>query len=394
MIPATFVQVDRLSLTPSGKLDRKGVPAPELTFRSLRRVPRTPQEKILCTLFAEALGVERIGIDDNFFELGGHSLMAARLISRIRAALDIEVAIRSLFEAPTVEALARHIVGDDLNVSDLDVLIPIRPTGSSLPLFCIHPARGLSWSYSRLIHHIPSDHPIYGLQARNLIERETVPQTIEEVAAEFLNLIREIQPVGPYNLLGWSFRGLVAHAIATNLQSMGQVVGLLALLDSYPTNGENALQGWRAYHDMKLPVAGAVHGLVRDMLDNLRREGHVQFTLEDHYIDAIAGVFISNVSLMAKFVPQQFHGDLSLFAAANGKARPPVENWKFFVDGEIQIHWIDCDHEAMMDALPAAKIGRVLAGKLKNGRLAQLTESEAGSEMKLRTVVGSAANPA
>src|SRR5262249_54993904 len=157
---------------------------PEPVSAAALRGPRTPQEEVLCALFAEVLGVARLGIDDNFFELGGHSLLATRLISRIRASLDVELAIRELFEAPTVAALGRRLSAGEKARSDLEVLLPIRLAGTSRPLFCIHPAVGLSWSYSRLISHIPSDYPIYALQARNLLQGNVIPDSVEDMAED------------------------------------------------------------------------------------------------------------------------------------------------------------------------------------------------------------------
>src|SRR5262249_20652432 len=202
LVPGAIIMMTSWPLSPNGKIDRRALPSPQRHREELYRAPRTPQEEMLCEIFAEVLGLERAGIDENFFELGGHSLMATRLVSRVRARLGVELPIRMLFESPTIAELVPRLRLADNADSTLNRALPLRSGGNLPPLFCLPPGSGHSWVYTGLLDKLSADRPIYGLQSSGLAAGETFPSSIEEIVDGYTTLIRKIQPTGPYHLLG------------------------------------------------------------------------------------------------------------------------------------------------------------------------------------------------
>ncbi|MFF2905935.1 alpha/beta fold hydrolase, partial [Bacillus velezensis] len=378
MVPSAFVQMNELPLTPNGKLDRKALPAPDFQTEVTGRGPRTPQEEMLCELFAEVLHLPRVGIDDRFFDLGGHSLLAVHLMSRIREAMGAELSIGTLFEAPTVASLAERLESGT-GTSALDVLLPLRTAGEETPLFCVHPAGGLSWCYAGLMSSLEADYPIYGLQARGIGKKEPLPQSLDDMAADYIEKIRTVQPKGPYRLLGWSLGGNVIQAMATQLQSRGEEVSLLVMLDAYPNH---FLPIKNAPDDEEAVIALlALGGYDPDSLGDqpldfdtaltiLRREGSALASLDESVMMNLKDTYVNSVGLLGTYKPKPFHGDVLFFRSTIiPEWFDPIEpdTWKPYITGKIERYDLDCRHKDMCQPGPLADIGAILAEKL-NGR--------------------------
>ncbi|HEY8481793.1 MAG TPA: amino acid adenylation domain-containing protein [Spirillospora sp.] len=180
MVPAALMPVERLPLTVNGKLDVRALPTPTVTAAAQSRPPRTPDEEALCGLFAELLGLDRVGIDDDFFDLGGHSLLATRLVGRARAVLGAELAIRDLFEAPTVAELAeRARTGGSPGGRERPALAPAGDRPAEPPL---SPAQRRLWMIEQLTPSAAYVYPLV-MRMRGAFDVEAFPAALADVAA-------------------------------------------------------------------------------------------------------------------------------------------------------------------------------------------------------------------
>ncbi|KAF9178366.1 hypothetical protein BGZ49_005389, partial [Haplosporangium sp. Z 27] len=306
--------------------------------------PRDGIESTLAAIWVDLLKIERVGRNDNFFMLGGHSLLAIRVIKEVHLRLNFNLRLHVLFEMPTIANLAHHILNvDEKQGSSFDVLLPLKPHGNRLPLFCIHPATGLSWLYMGLSKHLHSDQPIYGLQARGVNGNGELAVSIEEMASDYVEQMRQIQPHGPYHLLGWSFGGNVAHTIAAQLDKLGEEVGLLGIMDSEAVIPNN-LDFMRNRPDVDL--------------------GYIYRTLSEEDAETLRQttryVINNNITLLEKYSASVFSGDMVYFSATQSLGPDPAR-WVPFTLGKIEVHKVDCKHNDMDEAENLAVVGRLLA---------------------------------
>ncbi len=199
--------------------------------------PRNPFEQKLAEIWQKSLGIEKIGIHDDFFELGGDSLLAVQLIAQLRKDFKTDFPVQSLLNVPTVAGLAEFI---EQKISCETTRQPLPPflielkmgNPQKTPLFLIHALGGHIYLYRDLVKNLPSDQPIYGIQAKGFDGDSELLTQVEEMASYYIEGIRLVQPKGPYFLGGICFGGLLSFEVAQQLHKQGQKVALLALMDS------------------------------------------------------------------------------------------------------------------------------------------------------------------
>ncbi|MFC6082726.1 non-ribosomal peptide synthetase [Sphaerisporangium aureirubrum] len=369
LVPSAVVPLASLPITVNGKLDRAALPAPDQRRHS--RGPDNAIEAVLCDLFAEALGLDHVGAEDSFFELGGDSLLAMRLIERVRSVLGTGVTIRQLFAGPTVAAVALAL-GDAADAVEEYARILRLRDGEDAPLFCMHSGGGLSWHYAGLVNHLPSGRALYGVQAAGLTGDEPLPDSIEQMAGEYLELIRSVRPEGPYHLVGWSLGGVIAHAVATRIRREGGTVAMLAVLDGYPTREITRTEDAAPQAGSDAGAEAAFGALTPgdDMVLHIQGDGPEPPGAAGETMSAVQRVVENNMRLLQDYTPDVFDGDLLLFVALRGRpellsAQDAPRAWEPYVRGVVETHSVDCDHRRMMTAEPLAQVAHVISEKLE-----------------------------
>ena len=259
------------------------------------KAPKNATEEQLAELWAELLGVDRVGVEDDFFALGGHSLLAVRLFARIRRQWGVSLTINTLFEAPTVELLARMLPASEesaraekqaekpARATEWSSVVPLRPEGDRLPLFCVAGKGGNPMNLRHLAARLDPSTPFYGIQHRGLDGEQPPHESVEEMAASCIRDIQKIQPTGPYQLSGYSAGGLVAFEMAHQLTAAGEEIALLALFDTPSPERLHIGKLTRLkMHLQELKKRGpryllpSVKKRARALLDRLRREPEPQ----------------------------------------------------------------------------------------------------------------------
>ena len=383
MIPSAFISKESLPLTPNGKIDRKTLSQLSVdSYQLLGKTfiaPRDTLELQLVQIWEDVLNVRPIGVRDNFFELGGHSLLAVRLMAQIGQQLNKHLPLATLFQGSTIEQLATllHQQTDTLPWSPL---VAIQPKGEKPPLFCVHPGGGNVLCYFELAQHLGTEQPFYGLQAVGIEAGQKPKTTVEEMATFYIKALQTVQPQGPYQLVGWSFGGIVAFEMARQLQAQAQSVSFLALLDTVTPCFFSADSQQSKENEAQLLVelfAETNIALSPEHLRQLNPDEQLAYVIKQGQqanlfsseikapnIKRLLDVYQANRQAFQRYQPQLYRGKITIFPAIERQEElfpGTSKGWKKFTQEGVDIHPVPGNHSSMVRSPQV----QVLAEQLK-----------------------------
>ncbi len=315
LVPSAIIVLPSLPLTLNGKVDVRALPPPEASQDTLAEAaePRNDTERKIAEIWSSVLGLSRVGVRDNFFELGGHSLMAVKMMSRLEAELGQKLPLSALFRAPTIELLARRVMGSGTEGEGKSPLLtPVQPHGERPPVLFFAPFGFQATHFHDLGRRLGADQPFYLIHPVDITAALPDSGSMDELAARLADAIQESWPRGPYVLSGHSAGVLIALPVAVELEARGHATTLVNM-------------------DMSAPRAG------RPDLEHLAGEPLTDTRLMRMVLDHVSQA--------------PYKGRLILLLAAEvGDDRRPIsmEDWQAFCAQPLQVFTVPGNHLSMV----------------------------------------------
>ena len=376
-IPRRICFVEFLPKGPTGKLLRSTLAS--LTERNEcvpYEAPRTETEKWLAEIWCGLLDVDCVSVQDDFFELGGDSLLSERLMVEVSTHCQKVFPETILLEVGTIASLAARI--DQAAVTG-DIVIPLQPLGSRVPLFCFHAIYGDLGSYAKLVEYMGRDQPIYGVRFFAGMGKAAGKETLCELVETYAVALKNKQPQGPYRLVGYSFGGILALETARRLVKDGNEVEFIALIDTdlseYLLKGRHnfryVLKYWSTRLMQKWPMFWRMSWSEKReyVFQKIRLEKETRKKARDHRRN-LKGARIELGRLASLYSPAIYNGEVRLFHVMGEKDRFLLDRdgalgWTPWVTGGVKVIYVPGDHTTVMQDPNIATLAKKLIAEIE-----------------------------
>ena len=383
MLPSSFVFLSALPLTPNGKINRNALPKPEhhdTADPSQRMAPLDDVEFLLYKIWTKLLGTEAIGVQDNFFNVGGHSLLAVRMVREVQKLTGKNLPLSLLFKGATIEQLAELIQRGE-EFPPCPTALEIQAGKGTRPFFAVAPPGANALGYVALARHLGKDQPLYKLQKHALVRpgEPYSPEAFEALAAECVRAMREIQPKGPYHVGGMCEGARIAYDMARLLESQGEEVALLVMLDTWALEHTQIRPLWRLFYysqRWKRFCRWPWEQKKREILAVLKKKLRRMWATRSSDAAAAGPKYGWTQHYWPEnFVPPGYGGNITVFKRAKQPffyVRDPLLGWGKRTSGAVETVVLHSPHGRILREPYVEEVGKLLLQSL-----AQLERQEA-----------------
>jgi amino acid adenylation domain-containing protein len=367
MVPAAFVKMDRMPLTPNGKINRRALPEPDMSLMGEEYVaPRNEIEQKLADIWSDILKIDKdkVGIHDNFFSMGGHSLLTMQLVGRINNAFDLKASVVWVFENQSIAVQAESLGGD---ISSLLTFKPVSTfnAGESrrVPLFLIHPSGGGAEYYASMKHLLDPDQPLYGVESYNLNHLDDPETDLKELAKKYVEFIKEVVPTGPYCLGGWSLGGTLAQEVAHQFIESGEPVLGLYLIDTLlvqPEQWKALADGISSYDDIHVNRLKNLGASAEDIYSILKLIPLDQKLLQGYSLGNLPKVDTILMQALKLFDRNNLYGDLDESSQQVLQDSVNLQSKYCSEQKYLHIAEFDADHYSIMQGENLVKVAKII----------------------------------